>query len=374
MQAQVPREPFLGALQVAQSVVSGGRADRTSVQDVRLIADKKGLRCLATDYELGVRLRVDGAEVKEPGEAVVPVTRLVGILRESDAATVDLQTDGAHLQIEVPGAHYHVNGAAPEEFPEVPEPDASDGIEIDAAVLRDMIKRTQFAAATERSRYTLNGVRWEGIRGGLRLVATDGRRLALIDHKTGGTGHAKAVPPAIVPLKASAVLEKVLAAAGDGTVTCRVVDNRVVVAAGDTLFSALLLEGQYPEYQGVIREAGDNPAQVDPGALLRAVRQAAPLTDQETRAIQVTFKKGAAIFEAQSAGAGGGSAKVEIDLAYKGPKVKIAFDPAFLSDALRALGGHEASLDVAGPSAAAVLRTEDGYTNVIMPITLADGA
>jgi len=365
MQAQVPREPFLGALQVAQSVVSGGRADRTSVQDVRLIGDTHGLRCLATDYELGVRLIVEGAEIKTKGEVVVPVTRLVGILRESDAATVELQSDGAHLQINVPGAEYHVNGAAPEEFPEVPEPDPSDGIEIDAPVLRDMIKRTQFAAATERSRYTLNGVRWEGIRGGLRLVATDGRRLALIDHKTGGTGHAKAVPASIVPLKATAVLEKVLAGSGDAAVLCKVVDNRVVVAAGDTLFSALLLEGQYPEYGQVIRAPGDHPAQVEPAALLRAVRQATPLTDQETRAT---------VFEAKSAGAGGGTAKVEIELPYKGPKVTIAFDPAFLSDALRALGSHEASLDVAGPSAAAVLRTEDGYTNVIMPITLAEGA
>jgi DNA polymerase-3 subunit beta len=374
MQAQVPREPFLGALQVAQSVVSGGRADRTSVQDVRLIADKQGLRCLATDYELGVRLIVAGAEIDDKGEVVVPVTRLVGILRESDAATVELVSDGAHLKVNVPGAEYHINGAAPDEFPEVPEPDPTDGIEIDAPTLRDMIKRTQFAAATERSRYTLNGVRWEGIKGGLRLVATDGRRLALIDHQTGGTGHAKAVPPAIVPLKATAVLEKVLAGAGDATVVCKVVDNRVVVAAGDTLFSALLLEGQYPEYSGVIREPGDHPAPVDPQALLRAVRQATPLADHETRAIQVTFRKGAAVFEANSAGAGGGTAKVEIPLPYKGPKVKIAFDPAFLSDALRALGGHDATLDVAGPSAAAVLRTDDGYTNVIMPITLADGA
>lgn len=374
MQVQVPREPFLGALQVAQSVVGGGRADRTSAQDVRLIADKQGLRCLATDYELAVRLVVAGAEIVEPGEAVVPVTRLVGILRENDAATVTLKSNGAHLDITVPGAKYQVNGAAPDEFPEVPEPDPADGIEIDAQVLRDMIKRTQFAAATERSRYTLNGVRWEGIKGGLRLVATDGRRLALIDFKTGGTGHAKAVPPAIVPLKATAVLEKVLAAAGETTVRCKVVDNRIVMAAGDTLFSALLLEGQYPEYGGVIRDPGDHPAQVEPAALLRAVRQATPLADHETRAVQVTFKKGTAVFEAKSSGAGGGTAEVRLDVPYTGPTVKIAFDPAFLSDALRALGNREATLDVVGPSAAAVLRTDDGYTNVIMPITLADGA
>ena len=200
MRAQIPREPLLGALQVAQSVVGGGGADRTVVQDVRITAGPDGIRLRATDYELGARLVVPESEVMEQGDAVVPVARLVKILREAEAPSVLCFTEGAHLKIELPTARYTVNGVAPEEFPEFPEPDAKGGVSIAANELRTMVRRTQYAAATERSRYTLNGVRWEGVRGGLRLVATDGRRLAMVEHKTDGGTASKVIPPAIVPL------------------------------------------------------------------------------------------------------------------------------------------------------------------------------
>lgn len=374
MKAKLPRDPFLGALQVALSVVSGARTDRAVLQDVKLTADKQGIRVSATDYELALRVGVPEGEVLEPGVAVVPAARLVAILRESEAPAIECHTDGAHLTVQTPTARYTIFGTAPEEFPEIPEPDASGGITVERPALREMIRRTTFAAATERSRYTLNGVRWQGVKGHLRLVATDGRRLAFAEHKVGGKGVEKTIPPAIVPLKAMAVLEKLLGTGPDSPVTCKVVENRIVVTTGDAAFSALLLEGQFPEYEGVIRAAGAKPAALDAAGLLRAVRQAVPLTDQDTRTVRVKLKPGGAVLRARSAGTGGGEAEVEVALKYDGPEVEIAFDATFLGDALRAIGTAEATLDVAGPSAAAVLRAGEGYVNVIMPITLAEGA
>lgn len=373
MHAQIPREPWLTALQVAHSVIGGGSTDRTVVQDVRVSATSTGVTLRTTDYELGVRLEVPGSEVLEPGEVVVPVARLVKILRESEAGRVECRSEGAHLKLELPGARYTVHGVAPEEFPEFPEPETSGGVTLPATALRDMLRRTQFAAAVERSRYTLNGVRFEGVRGGLRLVATDGRRLALIEHKTDGATASKAIPPAIVPLKATAVLEKMLSAAPAGSVTCKVVENRLAVSAGGTHFSALLLEGQYPEYQGVIREAGPTPVAVQPAALLQALRQAMPLTEDESRAVRITMADGKATFEARLAGAGGGQAEVEMEFPYTGPSLTIAFDAVYLRDALRAIGSEPAQLDLVSAGAAAIFRTVDGYTNVVMPITLPEG-
>jgi DNA polymerase III subunit beta len=375
MQAQIPREPLLAALQVAHSVIGGGGADRTVVQDVRLTATADGITLRTTDYELGIRLQVPESEVMEPGEVVVPVARLIKILRESEAPAVRCTTDDAHLKLELPGAKYTVHGVPPEEFPEFPEPEASGGVELPAGALREMIRRTQFAAATERSRYTLNGVRWEGHRGVLRLVATDGRRLALTEHKTTGGAAAKAIPPAIVPLKATAVLEKMLAGMADDTiVTCKVVENRLAVSAGATHFSALLLEGQYPDYQGVIREPGERPLAIEPSGLLKALRQAMPLTEDESRAVKVTFTTGQATLTARLSGSGGGDAEVEVELPYTGKPLTSAFDSVYLRDALRVLGTAATELDVTSASAAAVLRTVDGYINVVMPITLPDGA
>lgn len=374
MHAQIPREPMLTALQVAHSVIGGAAADRTVVQDVRLTATPDGVTLRTTDYELGVRLDVPGSEVMEPGQAVVPVARLVKILRESDAGRVECRTEGAHLKLEVPGARYTVHGVAPEEFPEFPEPETTGGVTLPAGALRDMIRRTQFAAALERSRYTLNGVRFEGVRGGLRLVATDGKRLALVEHKTEGGTASKAIPPAIVPLKATAVLEKMLSTAPEAPATCRVVENRLAVSSAGTHCSALLLEGQYPEYQGVIREPGPTQLPVQPSVLLQALRQAMPLAEDESRAVRLTLADGKATLRAQLAGAGGGTAEVEIEFPYAGAPLAIAFDAVYLRDALRGIGDEAAQLDVVSASAAAVFRTAGGYTNVVMPITLPEGA
>ncbi|MCI0341955.1 MAG: DNA polymerase III subunit beta [Planctomycetales bacterium] len=370
MKTQIPREPFLGALQVAASVVIGARGDRQTLQDVKVVAGETGVRLYATDYELGLRLSVPGAEVHEAGTVVVGAARLLAVLRELDSPTLDLSSEGTNLEIRAPGARYTIHTAPAEEFPEVPEPDLEGAVTLPREDLRGMIRRTQYAAATEKSRYALHGVRWEARKGRLRLVATDGRRLALVEKKGigGGTG---GLTGAIVPLKAMAVLEKILGEDPAQSVAAKVLENRIVIGTERALLTALLLEGQYPEYEAVIPAAGNAPVKGKAGVLLRGVRQAAPLADVASRAIRLRLRPGGALLKARSAGAGGGEAEVEIPLAYEGPEISAAFNPDYLADALRAAGEAEVTLDMTGTATAAAIREGEGNVAVIMPVTLA---
>ena len=378
MKVKVNREAALDALQLALAVAGGsGKADVSSLRDVRLEAEGSELRITATDYEIGLHNAVP-AEVGSKGAVMVPAHRLVDILRESDSEEVELVSSGAHLKLKMPGSKYTINGHDPTEFPDLPDPDVYGGPAVDAARLRDMVRRVSYAAASERSRYTLNGVRWEAAsnqkKGGIRLVATDGRRLAM--DEIAAEKKVKKLETGIVPIKATAILEKVLAGAADEALaTVRIADNRLIVAVGSVRFSALLLEGQYPDYRGVIREPGEVQAETEAASLCKSVRQAAVASDSTERSVIMTIESGTTTLTSRSSGVGGGAAEVqvgELDWSGGGEKVEAAFDVTYLLDALKAFGTERVTLDVKSAKAAAILRSGGDYLAVVMPITLPD--
>lgn len=365
MQAKIPRSGALEVVQAAQAVTSGSsRADISSAQNILIEADEKGvLRLSVTDYETSMRAVLPG-EASAPGRVIVPVDRVADILRESDGDEADLVAEGAHLHVSLPGAKYKVFGADSAEFPEIPDLDPSGGVEVPAEALRQMLLRTRYSAASERSRYTLNSVRWEHPKDGtLRLIGCDGHRLAMADIKASGS----LGEPALVPLKAIAAIEKVLAAAPeDVAAVCRTRENRLEMGVGETRLGTLLLEGTYPDYMGVIPNSGGNVVTIDPNPLLRAVRQAALLADKASRTVRVNLREGRMVLSATSAGAGGGEAEVEVGVSYAGPDTDLVFNPDFLFDILRASGGEAVELDTAGGHAVRI--GVENWLNVIMPV------
>lgn len=367
MKVKIPRAGALEVIQAAQAVTSGSsRADVSSSQNILLEAGDDGLlRLSVTDYETSMRAVVPG-EAIEPGRVAVPVDRLADILKESDAEEAELVAEGAHLTVTLTGAKYKVFGVDVDDFPEMPAPDAAGGVELPAAALRQMLQRTQYSAAKERSRYTLNSVRWEQLEGSghLRLVGCDGHRLAIMDHETEGL----LGDEVLVPMKAVAVIEKVLAAApAEAVATCKSHENRLDIQVGESSIGTLVLEGAYPEYMGVVREAGEHPIVIDPTTFARVVRQAALCADKASKTVRVAMRDGRMVLSAASAGAGGGEAEVEMAAPYAGPDVEILFNPDFVVDILRAASGEAVTLDVVGAGSAARLSAGD-WLNIVMPV------
>lgn len=366
MQVKIPRAGALEMIQAAQAVTSGSsRADVSSSQNVLLEAGEDGqLRLSVTDYETSMRAVVPG-EALAPGQVVVPVDRLADILKESAAEEAELVADGAHLIIRLTGAEYKVFGATTDDFPEMPTPDPSGGVEIPAATLRQMLQRTRYSAASERSRYTLNSVRWEQLEDGkLRIIGCDGHRLALMDQEVTGT----LGEPALIPMKAIAVIEKVLAAApAEAIAICKAHENRLDIQVGEAVLGTLALEGAYPDYSSVIRDEGEHPVVIDPTVMARVVRQAALCVDKASKTVRVAMHDGRMVFSATSAGAGGGEAKVEMATSYAGPDVEILFNPDFVLEILKAAGGEAVTLDLVGSTSAARMGAEN-WLNIVMPV------
>src|SRR5437867_834890 len=170
MKVRCHREGLLSAVQLA-SVAVPSRDLKPILQNIKVIGDTDRCTLLATDLELGTRLEVLGIQVEEPGEALLPSGRLLAILREAPDEEMVIDADPNVCTIRGEHNEFEMGGEDPAEFPDVPAFSEETYHELSAGMLREMIRRTIFAAAAENPRYALTGILWELDGETARLIA-----------------------------------------------------------------------------------------------------------------------------------------------------------------------------------------------------------
>ena len=178
MKALCNREGLLAAFGMVSGVVPA-RSPKPILQNVKLVADPdEGSVLMATDLEVGIRHRVLGMKVEEPGAVILPTARIGSILRTSTDTELALEADGDHLIVRGLHSEFRLPGEDPSLYPEVPDFAATSYHVVAAADLRKLIRRTMFATDVESTRYALGGVLVELDAESITMVGTDGRRLA----------------------------------------------------------------------------------------------------------------------------------------------------------------------------------------------------
>ena len=364
MKTLLPRHDFQEALQAVASL-TGGRTTKPILSCVKLVAEKDSLHLSATDGEAALHLSIPALCVDEPGEAVVPADRLLGIVREFGDIEIALETADPHCTIRGAGCNFRIFMMNVADFPPMGKFEGEPDLVLPGADLKRMIHLTLYAASRETSRYAINGVLWEKDGKKLYLVATDGRRLA----RAGGPIVESSTEDfqIIVPAKALGVFERVLAwASGEPwTVEMRVMPNQVLLRHGDCVLSTVLVEGPFPKYQGIIPKGNDKRAKLDRNELLGAVRKFA-----KSRAVKLSFLKNQLVITSQSPEQG--DARIEIPIEYDGKSLEIGFNPKFLIEALRVVPYEQVYIELQDRMLAAVLRGEDRgeFLYMIMPVSL----
>ncbi|NLE38930.1 MAG: DNA polymerase III subunit beta [Pirellulaceae bacterium] len=368
MQIQCDRERFSRAFHTVASVVPV-RSPKPVLRNVKLETTEEGIALLATDLEIGVRMDMPGFEVAAPGSALLPVDRVGAILRESPDERLTVQSDGQRVIIEGQQSKFQLPAEDPMAYPAVGGFECEAYHDVPARVLRELIKRTVFATDNESTRYALGGILMELGDDEIIGVATDGRRLAQ------QVGPAKAVgnvardgEMTIVPAKAMHLLERILAE-NEGDIQFAIHDNAILVRSDRTTFHARLIEGRFPNWRGVFPHRDDmTHINLTVGAFHAAVRQAAIVTSEERRGIDFTFKEG----KLEMVGHGGelGESRVELPISHVEPEVGIRLDPRYVIDFLKVLESDQTIVvDLRDADTAAVWRTEDGYSYVVMPLS-----
>lgn len=366
MKLVIGKDAILAGLQAVQNVV-GSRSSLPILSNVLLRASGSTLELTATDLDLTITAQV-AATVPRPGATTLPVKRLFSICRALSNLELELESDDKHVTTLTSGnSLYRIHGLPPDEFPAIPQLGELKGMELPQERLRGMLRRTAYAMSTDDTRYVLNGLFFNLKEHKLTLVATDGRRLALVEEDVD-------VPPGsdrefIVPSKAVNELMRLLT--GTGAVDLRCAENLAAFrleSEGQPSIRLVtkLVEGAYPNYRQVIPTEVREHIRLVREELYTALRRAEIMTSEKSNAVKLTFGKNNLTITANTPEVGEG--RESLALNYKGPEIQIAFNPVYLLEPLNALETEEVTLDLNDELSPGVLRTEAQFLYVIMPM------
>ena len=342
--------------------------------NVLLEAEKEGdgtLRLSATDLEVGVRGH-HAANVAKAGGLTVAAKKLFEIVRELPDLDVALEaTANSYLDIRCARSHFTLAGTAAEEYPTLPDFSPGKTVAIPTEVLSYMVERTMYAASLDETRYNLNGVYLEVLEetGKLRMVATDGHRLALVDREIPGDLSALS-NGVIIPRKGLAELKRLLDEDDTEEIELGFEGNSGVVRKGDVTLVMRLIEGEFPNYQQVIPSEVAVHLVIPAEELVHALRRVVLLSSERSRAVKLELGDGQ--LQVSSNNPDLGDASDELDVDYSGDGLAMGFNARYLLDALGALRAKEVRLGLQNDlSPAQIVPTnDDDALAIVMPMRL----
>ena len=368
MNLTITKEQILAGLQAVQNVVST-RTTLPILSNVLVKADKDRVEFTATDLDVTVACSVE-AKVKKAGATTVPVKKLFGIVRELNGSEIDIETDDKNISsIRSGSSFYKIHGLAAEEFPPLPKFKDDKKVSLSQETVKAMMKKTSFAVSTDESRYVLNGIYISLKDHKMTLVATDGRRLALVDEEVDISE--KSSGEFIVPAKAVNELNRLLTDKGE--VELKFGENQASFALKDDKgFSVLLItkliEGNYPNYKQVIPGEAKERVALVREEFLQALRRAEIMTSEKANSVKLAFGKNQLAITANSPEVG--EARETLAVNYKGKEMAIAFNPRYLIDPLAALTEDEVFLELIDELSPGVLKINGPFLYVVMPMRL----
>lgn len=361
MKFQIDKDVFQDALSRVQHVVSS-RTTLPILSNVLIEADELGLLLSTTDLDVTISVRL-AADVTKTGATTLPARRLASIVRELPTAAIDVEVDLDNAASLRSGASFFkILGLPSADFPRVGEFENPKIFTIDQRLLRDALRKTSYAISTDETRYVLNGVNCLIGEGLLTLVATDGRRLAMVEQDLEfPAGQETGV---IIPTKAVNELQRILGESGELKVT--LTHNQACFELNEIVLVTKLIEGNYPNFRQVIPGAANHRVVVEREVLLNAVRRVSLLANEKTNLIRFLFDDHRIAISANSPEIG--EAEEIIDARYDGPRMLLAFNPEFVMAPLRNLSQDEVFIDLIDESHPGVLKIDEPFLYVIMPM------
>jgi DNA polymerase-3 subunit beta len=335
-------------------------------------ASKDGLRLSATDLDIAVSTVIP-ASVDQEGALTLPARKLSEIVKELPNAAIRMTGSGEQrVQIECGRSKFKLLGLSKEEFPAFPSVKFEGGWKVAAKELQKLIGHVAFAASTEESRPILNGVLWELRPDRMRMVATNGHRLARMDVPA-SSARSGGQADLIIPPKALDQIRRLFG--GDDEIEIGRSDNHLGFRSTTTQVYTRLIEGPYPNYEQVIPRENDKSLTADKQALAGALRRMSIVASDQTHRIRMAFTNGACKLSVQTPDLG--EAQEELAVAYEGDQLEIGFNAAYLLEILKFMPTEEVRMTFKAPERAATCEPvgwDDpaSYMTLVMPLRLVD--
>ncbi|MBC9867646.1 MAG: DNA polymerase III subunit beta [Opitutae bacterium] len=373
MKFTINRDHFSNGLQQVLNVV-GTRATMPILSNVLIEAAEGYISLTTTNLDMGIRCRIK-AEVGEAGGLTLPVRKLATIIRELPNLDVGVRSIDHQAEISSGGSQFLINGIGPEEFPSLPTFSDDRQFILSQETLAKMLRSVSYGQSTDESRYILNGVFFNFAEDKLTLVATDGRRLALISKEleieNSNPGNL------ILPAKSVTELLRLLGQADEIKIWFS--DRQVAFQIGteegkeglkDHIYLiSKIVEGNYPNYHQVIPKETRHRVKIGREDLLHCIHRAALVTNEKNNSVTMKIHNDKLEINASSPELGESHESLG-GIPYEGPEVKIAFNPQFLMDPLRSLTKDEVFFEFKDELSPGVFRTLESFLCVVMPIRI----
>lgn len=365
MNIKCNRAALFEAVQLASSIVPN-RTPKPILQCAKLEAKDGKLVVIATDNEVTIKHTINQVQITDEGAAVIPADRITAILRESQDETIGLEVTDATCEVIGKDSRFRIFGHEQDDFPVIKTEMGDDVLTVNAQTLKSMLHQVTFAAARESSRYAINGVLWEKTGKKLRMVSTDGRRLAQVDGDT-SSSQKEEQASVIVPVKTMIVLERILHDP-DEKIEIGFSGNQVVIRTATVELSGNLVQGRFPNYEDVIPSSCEHKVELSVEVLQSAVRRASLLTNENSRGIALAFSEGK--LQLTSSTPETGDAEINLEVDFQGAETTVGFNPQYLLEMLRVADQEKISFEFTDSKKPGLLRCGKSFLYVIMPVAV----
>jgi DNA polymerase-3 subunit beta len=368
-------------LQEALQVVSSAVPTRTTLpvlSNLLVEAEDNRVRLTATDLDLAIATQAH-ANVADAGSLTVPAKKLLELVRKLPKEELKVDAKDLNLTISSKAGRFRFLCIRPDEFPATPNVPEDTSITLEADVLDRLVRRTVYSVSTDESRPALNGALMQVKDGELRVVATDGHRLARASYRPERPLPSALKNDVIIPLKALIQLGRLIPAA-TGPVEIALTKNHARFTLGETTLTTKLIEGPFPNYEQVIPKQNTKHLRAKREEFAAALERVSVFSDSLTRQVKLSLKENRLILTVQTPDQG--EATEELAVQYASEDLDIGYNASYLLDLLRTIDTEEVEMQLntpvtAGlvvPAGAAEAKAGQGKEDLlclVMPLRLA---
>ena len=360
MKFSIVRSKFLEGLRSVQNIVAS-KTSSPIMQNVYIEARGASIRLTTTDIDISINCEVQ-CEVTEPGATTLPVKILASMVSCSAEGVIEVEVgEGERARIRAGSTKFRLVGISANEFPSLPSDDDAYVYTVQQATIKEMLRKTAYAASQDETRRTLRGVMLAFKNGRITMVATDGRRLALVEKDYDFPVEEER--EMIIPSKTVAELQRAMASEGD--VMIRVQQSQVSFNLGNIQIYSKLVDEKYPNYTQVIPTACEKTIDVDRQQLVTAIERVNVMSS-EVHSTKLRFADN--LLVVSSAASDIGEAKDEVPIKFEGEEIEIMFNPSFLLEALKAIDDDEVKICLNNGHSPAIIKCSVPFIYVLMPL------
>lgn len=362
MKIKISKENLIQGIHTVQNVVSP-RATLPILSNMLMETKRNQIKLYTTDLDIGISCELP-VETVEEGVITIPAKRFSDIVKELPSGDISI-TVKKNNQVDIEGqkCRFKLLGLPKEEFPKFPDFKNKEAVKLNQADFREMIRMTQFAVSHEESRYVLNGILIEIEDDIIRMVATDGRRLAKCERKL--ITPVKNEISVIVPIKAIQEIYRNLKEEGSLSIIQGL--NQVLFDIEGVLVASRVVEGDFPNYNQVVPKPSNQRVRVNTQDLLSAIKRANLLATPDFQAIKFEVFLDKLVVSKSTPNVG--ESREEVPIENNGKELVVGFNPQFLIDVLKNINEEMISMELLGPDKAGVIRMED-YLYLALPMRI----